>query len=104
MDNNSNWLVALRAARSEVEIVTLVQRYASSISPAVLDLLPRDCRVTHIDSADHVVELTVSIVQSEWVTPATSPVTAIVKDMARTFVLAHDRIREIRGRTTYPKK
>ena len=92
------WQDDLLAARSEDEIVSVVQRYLASFAPAVLELLPDACRSPDVSGGDRLVEATVEIVKAEWSVPRDDAAAKIVKDIARTFTLAHDRIRELRGR------
>jgi hypothetical protein len=92
------WADPIRAARTEDEVVTLVQRYLRAFSPAVLQLLPEACRVSEISTADNVAESTLSIMKSEWSVDPGSAAAPIVKDMSQTFLLAYERLRQLRGR------
>jgi hypothetical protein len=80
------------------EVVRLMRDYVAAWRPADLALLPPECVIAmRLSTPEEVAFAAVTLAQCELKAREDDPGTAVLREMARTFVAAHERLRQIRG-------
>lgn len=93
----SNWASTFGASRSEDEVVRLANEYLATWLPSDFERLPRECRITQVDSADELAHAAVTFTQCELHVPPDTPAAAILAALTEVFIAAQSRVRQLRS-------
>src|SRR3954470_10587843 len=93
----NGWAAHLMSCRTEAEIVRLANQYLATWLPSDLELLPKECRVTHVENADDVAYAAVIFTQCELHAKPDPPAATILSSLAEVFIAAQLRVRQLRS-------
>jgi hypothetical protein len=100
--NLADWTARISTLRSEAEVVHAANDFLSTWPRTDLQRLPARCRIERVESSDQLAEAALAFVNCELHLAHDSAGYRTVAQLARIFIAAQLRVRQIRGRQHDP--